>query len=133
MKDVVRDVVRDVVKNVSGISKRLSSAVAPVIPELVSAEIAGKYIDITFDSEIDQSSIPDISAFEVIVNSVIVSMAITESYSFGISLEKGTGFAFGDIVTLSYTQPALNPLQGLDGGLVASFTDYPVTNNIEAP
>ena len=41
-----------------------------------------------------------------------------------------TGVAAGDIVTVSYTKPATNPLQSEYGIPAASISDQPVTNNI---
>ena len=41
-----------------------------------------------------------------------------------------TGVAAGDIVTVSYTKPATNPLQSEYGIPAASMSDQPVTNNI---
>jgi hypothetical protein len=116
----------------------LKGSTAPVIPVLQSAVIRNnlsKGIFLTFDSVLDALIIPDDSCFVVKVNGEIrENMFIDEIDQYQLSLfHTSILFAYGDIITVSYTAPEINPLQGVDGGLVESFVDYLVTNNIEAP
>jgi hypothetical protein len=129
-----------------GFSEAITNNIAPVIPELVSAETNNEsyeiynVIRIYFDlSVMDSELSPDNSAFQILINSIPVNAILdgwnNEVGNNYIELTKTdqSAFIYGDIVTVSYTAPEVNPLQGVDGGLVASFVDYPVTNNIEAP
>jgi hypothetical protein len=112
--------------------KRQSSS-APVIPELVSAVSTSEDIYLTFNQEMDETSVPALSCFIVKINGSIAQINEVAYYNHLLDLWLGTTLVYGDIVTVSYTQPETNPLQSLTGGKVASFVDYPVTNNIEAP
>src|SRR5690606_3702338 len=40
---------------------------------------------------------------------------------------------YGDVITLSYSRPATNPLQSTEGTQASSFTDQPVVNNCASP
>jgi hypothetical protein len=116
------------------------SSTAPVIPELVSAVIGNTpqtdhKIVITFNVELNATIPIDDSTLTVLVNDVTRD-CYTDGYTvsgFELFTSDGLPFSYGDIVTVSYTAPLENPLQSLTGGLVESFVDYPVTNNIEAP
>jgi hypothetical protein len=104
----------------------------------VSAEIPFDVTDtiaLTFNIDLNNESPVDVSAFEVIVNSIpiVINIDFVNSYGGILMLyREGDQFAYGDIITISYTKPALNPLKSLTGGEVASFSE-PVTNNIQAP
>jgi hypothetical protein len=117
-----------------GIHRKRRTSTAPVIPVLVSAETAPYSttdIYLTFDQTMDESIIPDWSCFTIKCNGNVVELPNVEYYMQNLDLYLSTGnFAYSDIITISYTAPALNPLQGVDGRLVESFVDYPVTNNI---
>jgi hypothetical protein len=120
-----------------GIHRKRRSSTTPVIPVLVSAETAPYSttdIYLTFDQTMDESIIPDWSCFTIKCNGNVVELPNVEYYMQNLDLYLSTGnFAYSDIITISYTAPEINPLQGVDGGLVASFVDYPVTNNIAWP
>jgi predicted GH43/DUF377 family glycosyl hydrolase len=109
--------------------------IAPVIPELVSAETSSNIsILLSFNPILNTDFNPDQSSFDVKINNV----SIGQDYNDGSGVTNdgnvllnyyGISFAYGDTITISYTQPALNPLQGLTGGKVASFSSD-VTNNV---
>jgi hypothetical protein len=121
----------------------LKGSTAPVIPVLQSAEAYNDddmYISLEFNAAIKGI---DIEGEEVLANNfcVKINSEIREILN-SLVLRGGDStiyfyasgiLYYGDIITVSYTAPLENPLQGVDGGLVASFVDYPVTNNIEAP
>jgi hypothetical protein len=121
-------------------TKSRSSPASPVIPVLQSAEVPNdesgqtSILRLLFDTALNEIIIPDMSSFVVKVNSITKEMGYDGISNGGCrfnlySVDEGS-FAYGDIITVSYTAPALNPLQGLDGGKVASFEDYPVVNNV---
>jgi uncharacterized protein (TIGR02145 family)/uncharacterized repeat protein (TIGR02059 family) len=77
--------------------------------------------------------VPAKSAFTVIVNSVsrtVNSVAISGTK---VQLTLASAIVYGDVVTVSYTKPASNPLQTVSGGQAVSITAQNVTNNINAP
>jgi hypothetical protein len=121
-----------------GFSEAITNNTAPVIPVLQSAEITNNaqgIIKVIFDTSLNESIIPDASAFSLLVNSVLHNVSEWHFIDGTLRLTPSNieTFSYGDIVTVSYTAPLENPLQGVDGGLVESFVDYPVTNNIKAP
>jgi hypothetical protein len=110
------------------------SSTAPVIPVLQSAEVTNddpSLLRIYF-SILLNTFIPINNSDYIIKIGGVPQEFDNDGYSPLTLVKSNTPFAYGDIVTVSYTAPLENPLQGLDGGKVASFVDYPVTNNIEA-
>jgi uncharacterized repeat protein (TIGR02059 family) len=108
---------------VSPIPVHISSVVENTAPSLIS---------MSYDLSL-ANIIPAASAFNVQVNSVrrtVSSVAITGGK---VSLTLSSTIQPGDIVTLSYTRPASNPLQTASGGLAASFSAKSVTNNCVPP
>ena len=74
--------------------------------------------------------VPATSSFTVKVNSVARNIQFVRIYGSAVWVYLETGVASGDIVTVSYTKPATNPLQSEAGVTAASISDQPVTNNI---
>ena len=74
--------------------------------------------------------VPANSAFNVQVNSTARSVNSVAISGSKVLLTLSTAAKFGDIVTVSYTQPANSPLQGATGSGAASISAKPVTNNI---
>ena len=60
------------------------------------------------------------------VNAVTVSGTM-------VQLTLASAIKFGDIVTVSYTKPATNPLQTTTGGMATSISDLSTTNNLINP
>ncbi len=74
--------------------------------------------------------IPDVSSFIVNVNSVpraVSSVTITDNT---VMLTLSVAAVKDDLVTVSYTAPAANPLQTAEGVPAASLADQSVTNNV---
>jgi hypothetical protein len=109
-----------------------SSAIS--IPVLVSATISNaipNQILLTFNQNLDATSIPIDSDFIVLVNSIPVLIGgyafITMSI-YGVDLDEPP--INGDIIVISYIKPIINMFKGLTGLEVAGFTGYPVVNNV---
>ncbi|NLV20347.1 MAG: T9SS type A sorting domain-containing protein [Bacteroidetes bacterium] len=81
-------------------------------------------------SETLANIVPPASAFSVIANSVpkIVKTVMISGNTVRLYLEEG--IAPGDIVTVSYSKPATNPLQSEMGIPAASISNKPVDNYI---
>jgi uncharacterized repeat protein (TIGR02059 family) len=73
------------------------------------------------------------SAFNVQVNSVSRAVNSVTVSGTKVQLTLATPVKFGDIVAVSYTKPATNPLQTPTGGLAASISSQSVVNNLINP
>jgi hypothetical protein len=107
-----------------------SNMLVASMPTPISAVItdaARTQVKITFDQDLDDTSLSDISAFGI-PGKTITNDAISGP---DLYLTVSVAFDYGDIVTVSYTKPIANPLIGLIAGRrTDSFTDFAVTNNI---
>jgi hypothetical protein len=115
----------------------VEETVSPVIPELVSATVENdsKYTCLLiFSLPLKTFPSPNQSVFTIKVNGNPRTEDDFDGLDLsGVNVQFITPFSNGDIITVSYTAPLENPLQGVDGGKVASFIDYPVMNNIAEP
>ena len=73
------------------------------------------------------------SAFNVQVNSVSRAVNSVTVSGTKVQLTLATPVKFGDIVAVSYTKPATNPMQTPTGGLAASISSQSVVNNLINP
>lgn len=102
-------------------------------PTPVSAEITNtdpNEVVITFDQALDVTSVPATTAF-TLAGKTISNVAIVGST---VVLTVTVAYAYGDVVTVDYTKPVLNPLKSVAGSVDAdSFVGQVVTNNIIYP
>ena len=116
-------------------AKAVTNNISAPVPAYVSAAVgnaAPSLIEMTYNLGL-ANIVPATSAFSVLVNSaarVVNAVAISGTK---VQLTLASAIAFGDVVTVAYTKPALNPLQTNSVGLAASVTAQAVTNNISAP
>jgi uncharacterized repeat protein (TIGR02059 family) len=73
--------------------------------------------------------VPAVSSFTVHVNSATRAVSKVAVSGTKVQLTLGTPVITGDIITVSYTKPASNPLQTTAGGTAANFTNKAVVNN----
>lgn len=101
------------------------------IPVYVSSQITSttpNVIEITYDKSLANIT-PSTSAFTVKVNAVskiITSVSISDTK---VLLTLANDVYSGNVVTVSYTKPTLNPLQTPAGYQAESIGAQPVTNN----
>ena len=86
-------------------------------------------IDLTFSLDLT-NKIPAAAAFTAKVNNTAKAVQTVTVAGTKVSLILSSALRNEDVVTISYTKPATNPLQSAAGGTVESFTDKPVTNNV---
>ena len=101
-------------------------------PVLRSATTTALEVGLTYDEDLDADSEPAPSAFTVTVNGA--SRAVT-GVSVGdtkVLLTLAPAVRAGETVTVSYTVPAMNPLQDEASNPAAAFSDHPVTNEVPA-
>lgn len=111
-----------------------ASAIIPTLLTQVVEDATPTLLTETYSVTLDNTSTPATSAFSVLVNSVASTVNNVTISGSTVILTLASAVVYGDVVTVSYTQPELNPLKSLSGGaVVESFENYPVTNNIEEP
>ena len=76
--------------------------------------------------------VPAASAFNVLVNSSSRSVSSVVVSGKKVQLTLAGPVVFGDVVTISYTKPTLNPLQTSYGVEAASISAQAVTNKVNA-
>ena len=103
-------------------------AAIPVYTSSVVENSTPSIIDVMFSLTL-ANIVPSASAFNVQVNSVARNVASVSISGNKIHLTLASAIKYGDIVTLSYTKPASNPLQTALGGQAASISSKSVTNN----
>lgn len=105
------------------------------IPEYNGANIENATptrLDMTYSLTLT-NKVPASSAFAVRVNSVarnVTGVAISGNQ---VRLTLASPVVYGDMVIVSYTKPAANPLQTESGGQAVSVSNKIVTNNIAPP
>ena len=100
-------------------------------PVLMSATTTALELKLFYDEDLDADSEPAPSAFSVTVDGA--SRAVTGvSVGAKVLLTLASAVRAGDLVTVSYTVPANNPLRDEASNPAAAFADHPVTNETPA-
>ena len=100
-------------------------------PVLMSATTTALELGLTYDESLDANSEPAPSAFSVTVDGA--SRAVTGvSVGAKVLLTLASVVRAGDLVRVSYTVPAMNPLRDEANNPAAAFADHPVTNEVPA-
>ena len=101
-------------------------------PALQSAELNGAILTLEFSNSLDTTSRPARTSFTVKVDDAAVSLSSSNPVSISgstVTLRLRSAVPAGDTVTVSYTEPATNPIQDTGSLVAASFTDEPVSND----
>lgn len=115
-------------------SKTVTNNVVSTIPAYVSSVIANatpSLLTMTYSMAL-ANVVPDVTAFVVQVNSVARTINSVTLSGTTVRLTLASPVVAGDVVTVSYTQPATNPLQSAAGGKAVSISAKPVTNNVNS-
>lgn len=102
------------------------------LPEYISSVVENttpSLLELTYDLILNDLKLPSSSAFSVRVNSfprTVNDVAISGNK---VQLTLASPIIYGDIITVSYTKPASNPLQTISGGIAQVFGASPVSNN----
>lgn len=102
-----------------GVKASLSSAVV--------ANASPSTIVLTYSKDLNESKVPSTSAFSVSGRTV---SGVTISGS-TVSITVTVGWGNGEVITISYTKPSSNMIEGLTGGPVLSLVNESVTNEVE--
>ena len=105
-------------------------------PGLSTAVVAGNTLVLTYDEDLDASSVPAGSAYTVQAGPsgslATVNLAGTNPVTVSgrtVTLTLASAVASGDAVTVSYTAPGTNKLQDAQGNAAVNLADEAVTNN----
>ena len=113
-------------------AKAVTNNVSPDNPEYLSSAIQNSspsILEMTYDLTL-ANIIPPASAFTVMVNSVARAVSSVVISGTKILLTLASPVVYGNVVTIAYTKPSINPLQTSFGGQAATITSQPVTNNV---
>jgi uncharacterized repeat protein (TIGR02059 family) len=112
-----------------------NSVTSVVIPVYVSSAVANatpSLLEMTYNLTLANIS-PATSAFGVMVNAVARTVSKVAISGTKVQLTLSSAIKYGDIITVSYTKPASNPLQTTTGGTAATMSAQSVTNFLVNP
>ncbi len=115
-------------------AKTVTNGVTAAIPVYVSSAIANatpSLLEMTYNMSLT-NIIPAASSFSVLVNSVTRTVNSVAISGTKVQLTLARPVVNGDVVTVSYTKPAVNPLQTASAGIAASVSAKTVTNGVTA-
>ncbi len=110
----------------------VTNSVSPSNPICISSVIENAtpaLLEMTYQLTL-ANIIPSATAFTVTVNSATRSINSVTINGTKVQLTLASAVIYGDIVTVAYTKPAINPLQTSSGGQAATFSSKVVTNNV---
>lgn len=113
----------------SGTTTQTPVQVIPVYQSSAVANATPTLLELTYDSSLG-TIVPAASAFNVLVNSTARTVTNVAISGTKVQLTLASAIKYGDVVTVTYTKPATNSLQSTTGGLAASISGKPVTNNL---
>jgi uncharacterized repeat protein (TIGR02059 family) len=96
-------------------------------PILVSAEVDGDVLTLTFSEDLDENAIPDGSDFEIKINGNSVNVINVEIDEEQVILTLAQEVASDNTVTISYTPSANSELQDVFGNKVDALVEEVVT------
>jgi uncharacterized repeat protein (TIGR02059 family) len=111
-----------------------SGKVDPISPVYVSSAIENSNpsrLEMTYSLSLTDI-IPAASAFSVMVNSSSRSVTGVSVLGTKVVLNLSSPVSSGNIVTVAYTKPSVNPLQTPSGGQAATIIAQSVANNVAA-
>jgi Secretion system C-terminal sorting domain/Putative flagellar system-associated repeat/F5/8 type C domain/Right handed beta helix region len=111
-----------------------TTSTVPTPPLFLSAVVENAtptLLKMTYDLALNNLIIPSISSFNVSVNLLPVTVNSVSISGNNVLLTLGSTIKSADIITVTYTKPSINPLQTVTGGIAASISAAPVTNNCQ--
>ena len=129
------DAVEDAVDNGNAVlaATAIVDETAPTLSE--TSTPSNTEVLLTYNEPLDPDSIPGTSAFTVLVNTGTTARTIstaTLSGTSGILLTLSPAFRPGDLLTVSYTVPTLNPIRDIAENEAAALSSRLVDNTLPA-
>jgi hypothetical protein len=109
-----------------------SESITPIPPVFSSAvveNVTPSLLEMTYDLTLNNLIVPAGSAFNILVNSISRSVNSVAISGNKVQLTLANPVVHGDIITVDYTKPSINPLQTTSGGIATSISNQPVVNN----
>ncbi|MCY4506835.1 MAG: SwmB domain-containing protein, partial [Acidobacteria bacterium] len=124
-------------ENTSGTAGRVASFTDQAVgtpPNFVSATVNGTTLTVTFDENLDTSSLPAGTSFSLWAGAGVAGLGTGTASISGMTATVTLDAAVdaGQFVFLNYVNPTVTPLQDAAGNDVPSFYFKPVTNNTPA-
>lgn len=113
------------------VSNNLDSPV-PVYKSSVIENTTPSLLEMIYNSTL-ANIVPSTSSFSVVVNSVMRSITKVTISGSSVLLTLESSVSTGDVVTVAYTKPEINPLQNVNGGEAEALSAKSVTNNVSEP
>ncbi|HEX2921530.1 MAG TPA: right-handed parallel beta-helix repeat-containing protein [Bacteroidales bacterium] len=107
-------------------------SVSPALTSVAISNSAPSVIEMTYSISLASIN-PGNASFTAIVNGVRRTISTTNISGSKVLLTMSSPALYGDVITISYTKPATNPLQASTGEPADNLTEQPVTNNIVSP
>jgi uncharacterized repeat protein (TIGR02059 family) len=101
----------------------------PLYVSSVIENASPEVLEITYNMTL-ADSVPDVSAFTVVVNSVARNVSSAAISDAKVLLTLASPVIKNDVITVAYTKPSKNLLQTSGGGIAESFTAQNVTNKV---
>ena len=105
----------------------------PVFTSAIVENTTPSLLGMTYDLNLNNLVVPSASAFAVRVNSIVKTVNTVVISGSKVQLTLASAIKFGDIVTVSYTKPASNPLQTVTGEQAISISAQSIINNLINP
>jgi len=109
------------------------ATIAPIPPNIITATVEDETptkVYINFAWNLDDTSVPDSSAF-TLAGKTISGVVITGAT---ITLTVTVAYVYGDVITVDYTMPVVDPLkQESTGASILSWVGWVVTNYVHTP
>ena len=122
------DAVEDASNN-GNIGAKADFAVDTYVPLLAAATVKREALTLTYDENLDATSVPAPDAFTVSVGAAAARTPVSATVDGNVvSLSLSLPATAHETVAVSYTPPGVNPLRDWNGNPAARFTDRPVTN-----
>ena len=112
-------------------AKNVTNNVLPATPVYISSVIENatpSRLEMTYSLAL-ANIVPATSSFSVTVNSAARSVSAVSISGTKVLLTLASPVVAGDVITVSYTKPTVNPLQTSSGGQAASISAKSVINN----
>jgi len=97
-------------------------------PTLSTASVDGPALTLTYNETMDTTSVPATAEFAVLVNGGARGVSTVSIASTQVALTLASPVVAADVVTISYTTPATNPLRDIAFNLAATFLGLSVQN-----
>jgi uncharacterized repeat protein (TIGR02059 family) len=113
----------------SGTSTPPTTAI-PVFQNSSVANSNPSLLVLTYNLSLNNTIIPAVSSFTVVVNSTTVPISKVVISGTNVQLTLANPIVKGDVLTVAYTKPSVNPLQTASAGLAASLNAQTVANGV---